>query len=181
MMQAKICYMAMAKIVKRAENCLMAKIKAKSPRRKLKAAREAAGISQEALAADVGLSASQISRFESGERDPRDTELALIAHRLGVRVVDLFDSGRAEDIAVKSTQKRDIISIDKEVLQAAIGEMIARLSEHPQELAERAASLILSAVTILPEDTAEKRTPDIVRTEIAVIARTLLLLRQRPN
>lgn len=52
---------------------------------KLKAARDAVGLTQEQLAEDVGLSVSQISRFESGEREPRVGEITAIAERLRVR------------------------------------------------------------------------------------------------
>lgn len=52
---------------------------------KLKAARDAEGLTQEQLAEDVGLSVSQISRFESGEREPRVGEITAIAKRLRVR------------------------------------------------------------------------------------------------
>jgi transcriptional regulator with XRE-family HTH domain len=172
--------MAMEKIAWSIKNCRMAKTKVKTPRRNLQAARKAAGLSQEALAAEVGVSPSQISRFEAGERDPKDTELALIAHRLGVSISELIDSERTKQI-VRPTQKGSLISIDRSVTQAAIGEMIVRLCGHPPELADRAASLILSTVTISPVGTVERHTPDTVRSEIAVIARTLLLLTQRPN
>ncbi len=62
---------------------------------KLKAARDAQGITQEQLAEDVGLSVSQISRFESGEREPRVTEITAIAKRLRIR-----PSAFIEDIIV---------------------------------------------------------------------------------
>lgn len=65
-----------------------------NPRHKLKEARKAAGLSLEALAAEVGLSTSQLSRFESGTRDPRDVELARIAQVTGVDVMDLMDSAK---------------------------------------------------------------------------------------
>jgi transcriptional regulator with XRE-family HTH domain len=71
--------------------CQMAKDK-RNPRPKLKEARKAAGLSLETLAAEVGLSPSQISRFESGDRDPRDVELAKIAQVIGVDVLDLIDT-----------------------------------------------------------------------------------------
>lgn len=48
--------------------------------------RRAAGLSQDQLADRVGLERRSIQRYESGERDPRFTDLVLIAEALGVTV-----------------------------------------------------------------------------------------------
>ena len=53
--------------------------------------REAAGLTLEVLAADVGISVSQLSRFESDLREPRVAEIRRIADRLGVDVMTLID------------------------------------------------------------------------------------------
>jgi transcriptional regulator with XRE-family HTH domain len=58
---------------------------------KLKEARDAQGLTQEQLAEDIGLSVSQISRFESGAREPRVAEIAAIAKRLCVSASALIE------------------------------------------------------------------------------------------
>ena len=50
----------------------------------LQKARQALGLSLEQLSDDVGISVSQLSRFETGGRDPRASELLRLGTRLGV-------------------------------------------------------------------------------------------------
>ena len=57
----------------------------------IKRAREAIGINQDELADDVGLSTSQISRFETGERSPRAIDVVAIARRLRVTIDELME------------------------------------------------------------------------------------------
>lgn len=61
----------------------MAKKSIKSSYR-IKELRDQAELTLEALSEDVGISVSQLSRFESGEREPRVDELLRIAARLRV-------------------------------------------------------------------------------------------------
>ncbi|MFE1598217.1 helix-turn-helix domain-containing protein [Methylobacterium sp. ID0610] len=56
----------------------------------LKRLREQKNLSQEALANAVGLSVSQISRFESGKREPRLVDLEKMAEVLGVAVQEIL-------------------------------------------------------------------------------------------
>jgi transcriptional regulator with XRE-family HTH domain len=51
--------------------------------------RRAAGLSQEQLANRVGLDRRSIQRYESGNRDPRFTDLVLLATAMGVTVEEL--------------------------------------------------------------------------------------------
>lgn len=51
--------------------------------------RVAAGLSQDQLADRIGMERRSVQRYERGERDPRYTELLLIADALGVPVVEL--------------------------------------------------------------------------------------------
>ncbi|MFJ5143322.1 helix-turn-helix domain-containing protein [Streptomyces sp. NPDC088707] len=51
--------------------------------------RTAAGLSQDQLADLIGMERRSIQRYESGERDPRYTELLLIADALSVPVAEL--------------------------------------------------------------------------------------------
>jgi transcriptional regulator with XRE-family HTH domain len=57
----------------------------------LKSARKSAGLTLEQLAERVGISVSQLSRFESGKREPRMAEMQTIADALGLSVADLLD------------------------------------------------------------------------------------------
>lgn len=56
---------------------------------RLVATRRAAGLSQDQLADRVGVERRTIQRYESGERDPRYTDLLLIANALGAPLADL--------------------------------------------------------------------------------------------
>lgn len=59
--------------------------------RKVKQLREAAGLSQQALAVRAGLSVSVVSRLEQGaHEDPRLSTIRAIAEALGVGVDDLL-------------------------------------------------------------------------------------------
>ena len=51
--------------------------------------RRAAGLSQDQLASRVGLDRRSIQRYERAERDPRFTDLLLIADALGQTIEDL--------------------------------------------------------------------------------------------
>jgi Zn-dependent peptidase ImmA (M78 family)/DNA-binding XRE family transcriptional regulator len=59
--------------------------------KRIAAARERAGLTQAQLAREVGLTQSAVSRIESGERSVDSLELAAIADRLGISVLDLLD------------------------------------------------------------------------------------------
>jgi transcriptional regulator with XRE-family HTH domain len=59
--------------------------------RNLRAARLAAGMSQEELALSTGLDTGNVSRYESGEREPRISMVAKLARGLGVDPRDLVD------------------------------------------------------------------------------------------
>ncbi|MFI9598978.1 helix-turn-helix domain-containing protein [Streptomyces sp. NPDC052043] len=52
--------------------------------------RRQADLSQEQLAHAAGMERRSIQRYESGQRDPRFSDLLLIAHALGVHVTDLL-------------------------------------------------------------------------------------------
>lgn len=57
--------------------------------RKLKTLRGAASL--ESVAHDVGISTSQLSRYENGERDPYLKHLRALAERFGVSVSEIID------------------------------------------------------------------------------------------
>ncbi|KAA6211787.1 helix-turn-helix domain-containing protein [Streptomyces filamentosus] len=51
--------------------------------------RRSTGLSQDDLADAIGMERRSIQRYERGERDPRYSELLLVAQALGVDVTDL--------------------------------------------------------------------------------------------
>lgn len=51
--------------------------------------RRSAGLSQDDLADHIGMERRSIQRYERGERDPRFSELLLVADALGVEVTEL--------------------------------------------------------------------------------------------
>jgi transcriptional regulator with XRE-family HTH domain len=57
--------------------------------------RKDAGLSQEQLADKIGMERRSIQRYERAERDPAYSHIVLIAHALGVQVVDLVRRGPA--------------------------------------------------------------------------------------
>src|SRR3990167_868561 len=52
--------------------------------------RELMGKTQEWLAAEIGVDKSTISRYETGTRIPKPTELFKIAKALEIKIIDLF-------------------------------------------------------------------------------------------
>ncbi|MFF9197355.1 helix-turn-helix domain-containing protein [Streptomyces sp. NPDC014779] len=59
--------------------------------RRLAELRRAAGISQDQLAAAIGMERRSIQRYEAGTRDPRFTDLVLIADAIGVPLARLVE------------------------------------------------------------------------------------------
>ena len=66
----------------------------------LRTARKRAKLSLEQLAADIGMSVSQLSRIERGEREPRLAEVRKIAELLGCEVSDLIDEAATGTVPV---------------------------------------------------------------------------------
>lgn len=56
---------------------------------RIAAYRQAAGLSQDQLADRIGMERRSIQRYEASERDPRFTDLFLIANALDVPLADL--------------------------------------------------------------------------------------------
>jgi transcriptional regulator with XRE-family HTH domain len=57
----------------------------------LRRRRKELGLSQEQLGARADIQMADISRYESGVRDPRVTTIARLAHALDVPIADLLD------------------------------------------------------------------------------------------
>lgn len=58
--------------------------------RNLRAAREKAGLSQEALAERAGMHRNAVALLEAGKRDPRVSTVAKLAKALGISASDLL-------------------------------------------------------------------------------------------
>ena len=58
--------------------------------RNLRAAREKAGLSQEALAERAGMHRNAVALLETGKRDPRVSTVAKLAKALGIRASELL-------------------------------------------------------------------------------------------
>ena len=72
--------------------------------RRIKALREAAGMSQQALAVAAGLSVSVVSQLEQGtKRDPRLSTVQALARALGV---DIRELAGEEELASTPKRKR---------------------------------------------------------------------------
>jgi len=74
------------------QSCLMAKTHKKSTYR-FKELRSLSDVTLERLAEEVGISVSQLSRFENGEREPRVEELLRVAARLRVPWQEFIEAG----------------------------------------------------------------------------------------
>jgi transcriptional regulator with XRE-family HTH domain len=75
----------------------------------LKQARVAAGLTQEQLADEMGLSSSQISRFESGKRGPRAMEIVWLARRLRVSIDELMEPYVSESDDILETDEINVV------------------------------------------------------------------------
>ena len=67
---------------------------------RIRAAREARGMSMSELARAARLSPGAVSRIEHGEREPGSGTLAAIARALGVELGELMDGPRAPGLAL---------------------------------------------------------------------------------
>jgi transcriptional regulator with XRE-family HTH domain len=117
--------------------------------RALYRARRAADLTLDQLAADVGISQSQLSRFESGKRQPRAADLQKIAMRLNVPVASLYPDAEPADFAPMKGAPAAI----EGVLAAALDETLLaaglqprngvrdRCNDNPSRLRELGAKL----------------------------------------
>lgn len=64
---------------------------------RIKAAREAAGLTQEQLGEKLGVTGVTIMRYEKNQREPRQKQLERIAAALGIHVLDLMGIGQELD------------------------------------------------------------------------------------
>ena len=66
---------------------------------RIKALREAKGMTQQALADAVGVDRSAVSLWETGDKFPLVAKLPKIARALGVEWYELFDSDFGKEVA----------------------------------------------------------------------------------
>jgi transcriptional regulator with XRE-family HTH domain len=75
--------------------------------RRIRRLREAAGMTQQALAVAAGLSISAVTKLEQGQNeDPRVSTLLALAQALGVRVDDLLGDRADAEATPKRTTRR---------------------------------------------------------------------------
>ena len=64
--------------------------------KRIKAARQKAGMSQEELAQAIGSTKSAVSRYEAGKRQPSYDQLQRISDALGISIYELFDGSTTD-------------------------------------------------------------------------------------
>ena len=128
----------------------------------LKEMREARGITLERLSADVNISVSQLSRFESGTRYPRVHELERIADRLGVEPWLFLDKQPPASKRVNEGLPETLV---REALVS-----FARITGMSDIGAQKAAARVLEAIVSPPARVLDRR-EDEVRVDADRIAR----------
>jgi transcriptional regulator with XRE-family HTH domain len=97
--------------------------------KRLRALRQAAGLTQVQLAEMAGLTQSFISRLEQGKTDVSVSHMVAIANAVGVRPSDLLELGSAQSRLLVAI---DNLPEDQRETAADILEMLARRAK-PQE------------------------------------------------
>jgi transcriptional regulator with XRE-family HTH domain len=83
--------------------------------KRLRAARELAGLSQSDVAYRVCMNRSSIANLEAGRQDTTVTRLALIAQVVGLPLADLVRDGVSQDVPKCSPQAPIAIAADRAV------------------------------------------------------------------
>ncbi len=134
-------------------------------------ARRAAGLTLSQLSTVTGISHSQLSRFENGKREPRMTDLAKIADKLGVSVETLFP-GQSPTVApafvvVPPANRHDMGAVAHAVHEAFIA--LGANEAAATDLVGMIQQVILARLPSFPDLTAEETTRWIVRERAARI------------
>lgn len=122
---------------------------------RIKEARQAAGISQKALAAMLGISAATLSGYESGTHDPKPDMLLQIARICGISVDALLGAPHEENAAVLSGEAmrlaRDFSTLgswSRRAVRSLVNNELRRMGEDPAEDEEE--NLVPFRVSDLP-------------------------------
>ena len=84
--------------------------------------RVAMGLTQEQLAAKIGIAATQLSEYERGRRKPHARTLAWIAEALGCREEELFaDLALSRDMGKRIRGRREKLGLSQEKLAGLVG------------------------------------------------------------
>ncbi len=128
-------------------------------------ARRAARLTLTQLSTATGISHSQLSRFESGKREPRMTDLAKIAETLSVPVETLFPGQQpAADpsfVIIPPANRHDMGAVAHAVHEAFIA--LGANEAAATELVGMIQQVILARLPSFPDLTAEETTRWIVR------------------
>ena len=81
--------------------------------RRLRAARESAGFTQEALAEAVGVSRTAVARWESGDIEPKLQNLVLVAQTLHVSTDALLGLSTAQNEGLSSLSDEALFTLDR--------------------------------------------------------------------
>lgn len=91
---------------------------------RIKSKREEIGISQRALADEVGVSPSAINQFEKGEKKPSSSVLAIISKKLGISTDYLLGATDKNELFLSSdiaAAFRDFQKLGKEDRETILG------------------------------------------------------------
>lgn len=86
--------------------------------KRIKSARQKAGMSQEELAQSIGATKSAVSRYEAGKRQPSYDQLQRIAKVLGVSIYELFDGSMVDEdgaVHIWPAQQPEVVVHDEPI------------------------------------------------------------------
>ncbi|WP_302806726.1 helix-turn-helix domain-containing protein [Cloacibacillus porcorum] len=111
-----------------------------------------AGYSQKRLAAEIGLSEMTISRYKSGERDPRYTDLKNMARVLNTSVAYLM--GETDALNAVPTSKQSLVSEfdNRSMTRQMFDELMMRMAQQNPDLIVHFRDLQKNIDKLTPND-----------------------------
>lgn len=111
-----------------------------------------AGYSQKRLAAEIGLSEMTISRYKSGERDPRYTDLKNMARVLNTSVAYLM--GETDTLNAAPTSKQSLVSEfdNRSMTRQMFDELMMRMAQQNPDLIVHFRDLQKNIDKLTPND-----------------------------
>lgn len=145
---------------------------------RLRQARLKAGFKSARSAAIAGgWTVSTYAAHENGQNKYSADEAIQYAKKYKTSASWLLTGEEISTNFISKERQDDMYIIDKSKAVIAISQMLMITAKRQHlldiETAEDAAELILEVAVAEPEDTSETRTPDMIRNEVAGIARTL--------